>query len=152
MKKRYKYLIIFSAIIVILFSTYLIASYVIAQSFQKDMQLLDSATVEIDVRHLDSNTRFSITDSEDKQELLDLLKSSISLLRLKTTDYPLDSEHNTYNIIIFDKGFRYLYISNIEPSFCIFMGNKFDYYITVGDVIADYLDEYKDKISGIDLE
>lgn len=143
MKKRYRYLILILATILIVFSAYLIASNVIAQSFKKDLQLLDAATVEIDVRHLDSNTKFSITDIEDKQEFLNLIKNNIILLRLKTTDYPLDSDHNTYNIIIFDKGYRYLYISNIEPSFCFFMGDKFEYYITGGDVIADYLDNYK---------
>lgn len=143
MKKQNKYVVLILAVIIVFFLAYIISTYVIAQLFQKDMQLLDSATVEIDVCHLDSNTKFSITDIESKQELLDLLKSNISLLRLKITDYPLDSEHNTYNIIIFDKGYRYFYLSNIEPNFCFFTGENLDYYITGGDVLADYLDNYK---------
>jgi|GEM_PF-5264214 len=143
MRKQYKYIIILLAAIIVLFLAYIIASYVIARSFQKDIQLPDANDAIIDIGNYDTGARFSIENIKEKQELFDLIKSNISLLKLKADDYPFDSEHNTYYIIIQSKDFSFIiYVSNKEPLYCYVMGDKFDYYITGGDVIADYLDKY----------
>lgn len=143
MKKQCKYpIIIFSGSIILLFA-YIIVSYAISLSFQKYLQFPDTNVTMIDIKHYDSNTSFSIENVDDKQEFFDLAKDNIKYSRLKTYDYPFDSLHNTYSIIIWSKDYSCVFnVSNKEPNNCFFMGDKFDYYITGGDVIADYLDKY----------
>lgn len=128
----------------ILFSAYLITSNVISQSFQRYLQFLYAEDTIIDIKHYDSNTNYSIEDNEYKQKFFNLVRNNITFSQLKAYDYPFDSLHNTYSIIIWSKDYScVLSVSNKEPLNCFFMGDKFDYYITGGDIIADYLDNYE---------
>lgn len=143
--KKHKSLFIILIILLLATIAYGVTYFVIISSYHKDLQLPTAHAVQIDVKHYDSDTYFSIEDTKAKQELLDLIRNKLEFEKLYLVDYPFDSEHNTYSIIIWswsDNYFCIFYVSNKAPDYCIIDGKKFKYYIKGGDKIADYLDEY----------
>ncbi|MPN48346.1 hypothetical protein SDC9_195953 [bioreactor metagenome] len=136
MKKIYKYLI-FALIIICA-----IALASVNKSFHKYLEFPDANEVLIDVKSFDTGSMFSIDNRKDKQALLDLIKNSIRLSHVKLNNSPIDGLHNTYSVTIWSKDyFCVFYVSNKKPLYCFLSGNKFDYYITGGDIIANYLDK-----------
>lgn len=111
-------------------------------AFQKDLVLPNANDTFIDVKYYDSGKFYSIENTKDKQELLDLMKSKIKFLKLKArTNYqPIDSLHHTYSIIVRSNYYSgVFYVSSLNKEFCFLDGQHSSYYITNGDLIANYL-------------
>ncbi len=140
MRRKYKKLIIISSTIAGLICAYLVVSYTITQRFQKYLLQIPEEGTIIDVYCFGSD--YPEFNHEQKGKLIELIEGNVRLSKLKPYSVPFSSDVTTYYIFVRGADYSFtLYVSNVEPENCYIAGDKLEYYVTGGEIIADYLDE-----------